>query len=374
VPKTGSPHGNFAIPSLDGLRAVSFLLVFFGHSGVGWIPGGFGVTVFFFLSGYLITTLLRLEQERTGRVDLRMFYLRRALRIWPPFYIVLLGGVALTQLGVIEATLHAPSVLAQVFHVSNYWVSFQNWRGVVPGSGVYWSLAVEEHFYLIFPALFMALQRAGASPRQQVLTFAAISAAVLAWRCVLSLLLDASFTRTFVCTDTRLDSLLFGCALAVYRNPMLDLPKVERPSPHALLATALGAAGLLFTFVYRAPWFRETLRYTLQGLCLLPLFTAAIRYPRWGLMRILNLRSLSFVGTLSYSLYLVHHTVLDTLDRPFRGTHWLARPLVCMAISFAIAYTLWRFVEQPCAELRRRLSRGETKAVTGADASGASTG
>src|SRR5664279_4763278 len=76
----------FHIPSLDGLRAVAFLMVFFGHVGAPGVPGGFGVTVFFFLSGYLITTLLRIERERTGRVSLRLFYLRRALRILPPFY------------------------------------------------------------------------------------------------------------------------------------------------------------------------------------------------------------------------------------------------------------------------------------------------
>jgi peptidoglycan/LPS O-acetylase OafA/YrhL len=73
------------IPSLDGLRALSFLIVFLAHSGVSGVPGGFGVTVFFYLSGFLITTLMRVEQENTGRVNLRHFYLRRALRILPPF-------------------------------------------------------------------------------------------------------------------------------------------------------------------------------------------------------------------------------------------------------------------------------------------------
>src|SRR5437868_6408090 len=77
------------IPSLDGLRAVSFFIVFLAHCGVPFfpIPGAFGVTVFFFLSGYLITTLLRLEMESTGKVSFRHFYLRRVLRILPPFYI-----------------------------------------------------------------------------------------------------------------------------------------------------------------------------------------------------------------------------------------------------------------------------------------------
>src|SRR5437016_5429614 len=81
---------HFYIPSLDGIRAVAFLFVFVAHAGLGnVVPGGFGVTIFFFLSGYLITTLMRREAERSGTVSLRIFYARRFLRIFPPFYLVL---------------------------------------------------------------------------------------------------------------------------------------------------------------------------------------------------------------------------------------------------------------------------------------------
>src|SRR5690242_16753148 len=83
-------RGGFDIPSLDGFRAAAVTLVFLSHAWtVKWLPGNFGVTVFFFLSGYLITTLLRREFEKSGRISFRAFYLRRALRILPPFYLVL---------------------------------------------------------------------------------------------------------------------------------------------------------------------------------------------------------------------------------------------------------------------------------------------
>lgn len=103
---TSHQPGAFHIPSLDGLRAVAILLVFVAHAGLDHIvPGGFGVTIFFFLSGYLITTLLRREFDRFGSIDLWQFYLRRVLRIWPAFYLVLLCGAALTLLHVLPGTL-----------------------------------------------------------------------------------------------------------------------------------------------------------------------------------------------------------------------------------------------------------------------------
>src|SRR5580700_8795245 len=101
------------IPSLDGLRTVSFLIVFLSHSGLlNIVPGGFGVTVFFYLSGFLITTLMRVERQKTGTVNVRHFYLRRALRILPPFYLVLIVASGLTALKLLPGELEPRVVLA----------------------------------------------------------------------------------------------------------------------------------------------------------------------------------------------------------------------------------------------------------------------
>lgn len=360
LPHSGSPaapSGHLVIPSLDGLRALSFLLVFVGHAGAWWLPGGFGVTVFFFLSGFLITTLMRVEHERTGSLNLKHFYVRRMLRIWPPFYIVLLTGIALAVLGVFEASLHTPSVLAQVLHVSNYWVIFRDWRGVVPGSGVYWSLAVEEHFYLLFPSLYLLLARLGLRPSQKVAVFASICAAVLAWRCALVFAFHVDVPRTFVATDTRIDSMLYGCALALWHNPALDEPPAAQPRGRDYLELALGALLLGVTFAVRSPWFRETFRYTLQGLGLIPIFRSAIRFPRWGAFKVLNWKGLGALGALSYTMYLVHHTVLEVIQGPLAFLAWPLRAAIAFAISYAFARAMWVLVEEPCAELRRRLTQ-----------------
>ena len=132
------------IPSLDGIRALSFLMVFVAHAGLdAVVPGGFGVTVFFFLSGYLITTLLRVEYDQFGTVSLKNFYLRRILRIWPAFYLVLLLAVALTMLGLVEGSLRVAPLAAQALNVGNYWIIYHGVFGLPAGTGVYWSLAVE---------------------------------------------------------------------------------------------------------------------------------------------------------------------------------------------------------------------------------------
>ena len=348
------PAGEFHIPSLDGIRAISFLIVFVAHAG--WseaIPGGFGVTVFFFLSGYLITTLLRMEHDRTGRVSLRDFYLRRVLRILPPFYTVLAFAISLSLLGVLGGTLQLRPVLAQVVHVTNYWNVLHGADGQPDGTAVYWSLAVEEHFYLLFPCLFILLQRALPSRfRPQATILLGLCAAVAAWRCVLVFQFHAPMDRTYLATDTRVDSILFGCALALGGNPVLDQARV----PAAVTRRALlPAAALLltFTFVYRAPWFRETIRYTLQGIALWPIFVAAVREPRLGPFRVLNLPAVRHLGALSYSLYLVHFVILNAI--PVAPFGRLLHGLFGLAAAIAVSEMIHRAIEKPCARLRRRL-------------------
>jgi peptidoglycan/LPS O-acetylase OafA/YrhL len=352
-----APLPNLHLPSLDGIRAVSFLLVFLAHAGLNDIvPGGFGVTVFFFLSGYLITTLLRIEFDTYKTISLRQFYLRRALRILPPFYLVLALSVLAASVGVLPDGFRGSAVATQALHFANYRIALHGSAGMPAGTGVYWSLAVEEHFYLLFPMFFVALRRAKLSARSQVTFVWGICALVLVWRCVLVLALHSKSDRTYMATDTRVDSILFGCALAIWGNPALDgLGKLSESTYKWILLPA-GCAILIATFAYRAPIFRETLRYTLQGIALYPLFVVAVRWPTWGPFRLFNVRPIAFVGVLSYSLYLVHHVVLSALEPRVPGG--LFRGVLALALSGGLAWTSYKFVEKPCALLRKKLTRG----------------
>ncbi len=333
------------IPGIDGLRGLAILIVMVSHGGLGrYVPGGFGVTIFFFLSGYLITTLLRVEHARRGRVDLVAFYWRRALRILPPLYLTLLLIVGLALINVIDRPVRPTSLLLDVLFLTNY-ASVLDIPSSLPIP--LWSLDVEEHFYLIFPALFaaVALWRGDRIARLLLI----ICAAVLVIR--IATFVTIGEGEIFYWSHTRIDSIIFGAILAVWQNPMMD-EGCWRPKPIHVVAALLVIAA---TIVIRAPVFRETIRYSLQGLALFVLFTAAIQ-SRGLVARILDQRWLRVVALLSYTLYLVHLPLI-TATRSFGA---LSVPIAYL-LAFAWAALLYAGVERPLAMRRRQILQ---KAVT----------
>lgn len=346
----------FHIPSLDGLRAFAVGVVFLAHVGLKTlVPGEFGVTVFFFLSGFLITTLLRVEHTRTAAISLRDFYLRRVLRIFPPLYLVLIGATVLTLLGPLSdphLRLEPGPIAAQALYLTNYdIVATDWWNGRAPGTWIYWSLAVEEHFYLFFPLLYLLLLRVLPERRRQLAVLLGLCALVLAWRTFLVYGLHASKDRTYIASDTRIDSILFGCALAVLGNPVLDRTRFS-DTQWKFVWLPLGLAGLLVSFLIRNPALQQSVRYSLQGVALVPVFVCAMRFPGWFAFRALNWRPVAFVGVLSYTLYLVHPTVIFGLDKNLSPARGVLAGLASLAIAIAMYYA----VERPAARLRRRLS------------------
>ncbi len=355
--ETIAPPGSLYIPSLDGIRAISFFLVFFAHAGLGEIviPGGFGVTIFFLLSGFLITTLLRMEFARYRRISLGGFYLRRVLRILPPLYVTLLLAVVLFRIGKGHPSIPFAGTLAQVLQVSNYYLIYASNGVIVTGTGVFWSLAVEEHFYLLFPLLY-AWMCPRFSSYQQTFLLLSLCAAALAWRCVLHYYFHAEFIRTFFATDTRFDSILLGCVFAIIANPIVNDPLHGWILRRMKWALPLCVVVLLGTFLDRDDGFRETLRYTLQGLALIPLFIAAIHYQRSLPVLFLNLPLVRFLGVLSYSLYLCHYIIMENIDRV-----WTANPVLAQSASLAgalcFATLVHYWIERPCTRIRKRLSK-----------------
>ena len=346
-----------AIPSLDGLRAVSIAIVFFGHVGFDVIPGGFGVTVFFVLSGYLITTLLRLEIEKADRVSLKHFYLRRMFRIWPAFYAVLVIATVLTLLvGLGAGFVDALPLAAEGGHIWNYFSIFYSGRQTaMEGTGIFWSLAVEEHFYLILPMLFVLMNKFRWSFKRQAGVLLGLAGVVLVWRCYLVYGVHVSEARTYYATDTRADSLLVGCAMAMFLNPVLD---GVRESAKTLRNEAiLGVAMILGSLLYRDFEFREGFRYTIQAVAVLLIMRYLVVLPRSPVGRLMNARPVVWVGKLSYPFYLIHYIVvleifkhmgvLTTKDRVICA-------LVAAPVALGLSWILQRSLMDPATRFRQR--------------------
>jgi peptidoglycan/LPS O-acetylase OafA/YrhL len=342
------------IPSLDGIRGLAALMVFLSHGAFpDLIPGGFGVTIFFFLSGYLITTLLRREYESTGGISLRNFYLRRVYRILPPMYIVLTAAVLLDVAGVFNSSMSLGGVLAQYAHLTNYWLVLHGQQGFAPATSIMWSLAVEEHFYLLFPLALGLLYRRFDSRRIAGILLA-VCGLVLLWRAYLVYVAGYGHDYTYVATDTRLDSLLYGCILGVWSNPAMDRGQRTFGKATWLVLLALSFVVLLFTFVYRSESFREVFRYSLQGIGLFSIFFCAVRFHQWPAFAWLETRPMRAMGLISYTFYLVHVPVL-LLVKKYVALPMYPRAAIGFVITVAVSAAMYWFVERHMAALRRRL-------------------
>jgi peptidoglycan/LPS O-acetylase OafA/YrhL len=357
----------FHVPALDGVRALAFLLVFFSHvPGLKMVPGGFAVTVFFFLSGYLITSLLRLEYASTGRIDVPAFFARRALRIAPPYYLTLGLLLLLAAVGAFgDAVVLWQGALAQAGFLANYWVAAFGKAGLVPGSEVYWSLAVEEHYYLVFP--FVAAGLLGvAGPRQSAWVLLLASGVVLAVRSGTVLVLPSPATAVTYMTHTRLDGILLGAVVALACNPAFDRPGPLLNVLTAPWASGVAAVGIALTLLPREPLFRETVRYTLQGLLLAPLYCGLIARPHAGVARVLAHPALRWVGALSYTLYLVHDAALHLAREWLPGAPLALAAALALAGSVLYAEAIRRWIERPLARRRAALRAAMMTPATGA--------
>ncbi len=341
------------IPSLDGLRAVSILVVFISHLGLETrIPGGFGVTVFFFLSGYLITSLLVREHARYGAVSLKRFYLRRLLRLTPPLLLTLLGAGALVLLGIANGSLDPATLLSQIFFFYNYFALYGPVQPI-EGLGILWSLSVEEHFYLIWPALFLLVMRG----RIGLWHLVALMGAILIWRYVRVLGFGDEEWTIYISTDTRFDSLLFGCLLALLQDRLPGQDTIwHKPLViYGLLGLAL--AVILFTFVYRDPVFRSTWRYSLQGIALMPIFYYAVTHPRALVFQPLNWGFVRRIGIWSYTMYLCHYVIIKALEaNGIAEGNMLAFAALAFVLSCLWSELVFRVGEKPLHPWRKKLA------------------
>lgn len=342
------------IPSLDGLRAVSIVLVFLSHVGFGHlIPGGFGVTIFFFLSGYLITTLLTREWDSYGSIAQPAFYMRRLVRLGPPIVFTICVSFLLVAVGWAEGSFDLMTLIGQVFFFYNYLSLYGSDLATVDGLGVLWSLAVEEHFYLIWPTLFVFL----ISRTFELRYLTGLLLAVLVWRAIRFFGFGSTEWAIYISTDTRFDSLLYGCLLSM----LAWRGHADRLFPPALrlrilwLGVAVGV--LLVCVLIRDDAFRSVPRYTLQGLALMPIFHYAVTRPSDIWFQPLNWAVVRRIGQWSFTIYLIHFVIVKALIfNQIAELGDVTMVVLSAVLSIAFAAATYRWVEKPFHPLRKRLT------------------
>ncbi len=344
------------MPALDGLRAAAVIAVLLYHGEVSWARGGFlGVDLFFVLSGFLITGLLFGEWRATGRIKLSAFWARRARRLLPALLLVL-GFVALyAAVWAPDDVLHR---LRSDFGGTLGYVA--NWQLVVSGQSYFdqfatpsplrhvWSLAIEEQFYLLWPLVFLGLLRVTRASRRLLvpITLALASASGILTVVLFSRGADAS--RVYYGTDTRAQALLVGAALAL-------LLAGRRDSGRARTPWVLHAFGLVAAVVLGWSWvttsdsspalYRGGLAATA---CLAAVVIASVTHRRPGpLGALLSVRSLRWIGTISYGLYLWHWPVYVALDPARTGLDGSSLLALRLAITFVLATLSYYLVESP---------------------------
>ncbi len=348
-----SPQAQFGyLPGLDGVRALAVLLVLVAHVGFDHVvPGGFGVTVFFFVSGFLITRLLIAEQEKAGAVALGRFYVRRFLRLLPALYIMLIVTAAIMiAMGDIPRLWEVIAAFTYTMNYQHALLSFTGGSQVAPWEHL-WSLAVEEHFYLLFPLLLGVFR---GRLKGALVACLMICAAALSWRLVTLHLLDFPPTYNYLASETRMDSIVWGCtlSLALHLYPRAALWRwLVGP-----LALGLAVMALLLCFGLRDEAFRQSFRYSIQGAALfVGMANLYFWRPLGPLVAVLEWPLLAWIGRISYGLYLWHMPVLlftsDYLGFAEGSAGYI---LVGVALSFVSCAISYYYAERPLMDLRRR--------------------
>ncbi|MBM6908219.1 acyltransferase [Collinsella intestinalis] len=356
------------IPALDGVRTLAVIAVVLYHLNLSWAQGGLlGVTMFFVLSGYLITRLLLAEYDQAHRIDLKDFWLRRVRRLVPAVVtVVVVTALLCTLFNHVMLTKMRPDIVPSLLFFNNWWqifnnVSYFNALGDPSPLTHFWSLAIEEQFYLVWPPLLFAMLRVGARRqmvRRVVLGLAVVSAAAM--MVLYNPALDPS--RVYYGTDTRAFALLLGAWLAFVpersMGPAHLLRLVRRqPAPAGgdpvWQADAMGAVGLIglvlitvFTNGYTSFQYQGGMLLT----TLLTMMVIAAAVQEGGLVaRVLSLPPLVWLGQRSYSIYLWHYPLLLLMNpvANINETPWWMT-LIQLAVVVAAAELSYRLVETPC--------------------------
>lgn len=346
------------IKGLDGIRAIAVIMVLAYHLKLALFKSGFlGVTVFFVLSGYLITGILISEVEEEGTIDLKNFWLRRIRRLVPA--IMSMAVVIIFVSAVVNRiifTKGCKDFLASVLGFNNWWqifnkISYFEAAGVPSPFTHCWSLAIETQFYLIYPLILLGIYKLvksrGEGRANRGLLFAGVTLLLALISVILMIVLfdpqqDAS--RVYYGTDTRAFSLLFGALLAILWEYRM-VPRRLSASVNMVLGSVSFAVLLVMTIAINGSsnfWYRGGQFF---GTILTVLMVYAVSGRKTWLSRFLSNPVLKWMGDRSYSIYLWHYPIILLISKGIKASWWIT--LIEIVLSVVLAELSYRFIETP---------------------------
>ena len=346
------------ITGLDGIRAIAVIMVLAYHLKLALFKSGFlGVTVFFVLSGYLITGILISEVEEEGTIDLKNFWLRRIRRLVPA--VMSMAVVIIFVSAVVNRiifTKGCKDFLASVLGFNNWWqifnkVSYFEAAGVPSPFTHCWSLAIETQFYLIYPLILLGIYKLVKSREEgrakRGLLFAGVTLLLALISVILMIVLfdpqqDAS--RVYYGTDTRAFSLLFGALLAILWDYRM-VPRRLSASVNMVLGSVSFAVLLVMTIAINGSsnfWYRGG-QFVGTILTVLVIYTVSGR--KTWLSRFLSNPVLKWIGDRSYSIYLWHYPIILLISKGIKASWWIT--LIEIVLSVVLAELSYRFIETP---------------------------
>lgn len=346
------------ITGLDGIRAIAVIMVLAYHLKLALFKSGFlGVTVFFVLSGYLITGILISEVEEEGTIDLKNFWLRRIRRLVPA--VMSMAVVIIFVSAVVNRVIFTKGCkdfLASVLGFNNWWqifnkVSYFEAAGVPSPFTHCWSLAIETQFYLIYPLILLGIYKLaksrGEGRAKRGLLFAGVTLLLALISVILMIVLfdpqqDAS--RVYYGTDTRAFSLLFGALLAILWDYRM-VPRRLSASVNMVLGSVSFAVLLVMTIAINGSsnfWYRGGQFF---GTILTVLMVYAVSGRKTWLSRFLSNPVLKWIGDRSYSIYLWHYPIILLISKGIKASWWIT--LIEIVLSVVLAELSYRFIETP---------------------------
>lgn len=346
------------ITGLDGIRAIAVIMVLAYHLKLALFKSGFlGVTVFFVLSGYLITGILISEVEEEGTIDLKNFWLRRIRRLVPA--VMSMAVVIIFVSAVVNRVIFTKGCkdfLASVLGFNNWWqifnkVSYFEAAGVPSPFTHCWSLAIETQFYLIYPLILLGIYKLaksrGEGRAKRGLLFAGVTLLLALISVILMIVLfdpqqDAS--RVYYGTDTRVFSLLFGALLAILWEYRM-VPRRLSASVNMVLGSVSFAVLFVMTIAINGSsnfWYRGG---QFVGTILTVLVIYAVSGRKTWLSTFLSHPVLKWIGDRSYSIYLWHYPIILLISKGIKASWWIT--LIELVLSVVLAELSYRFIETP---------------------------